>query len=63
MSPKRLRKQPINSEEGATATVSYADALDKLKGFVPLSARRWRNSKTTELNAAAWSALIAAGKR
>ncbi len=48
-------------EEGATATVSYADALDKLKGFVPsLREEMEKLKKTTELNAAAWSALIAA---
>lgn len=48
-------------EEGAAATVSYAEALDKLKGFVPsLREEMEKLKKTTELNAAAWTALISA---
>ena len=48
-------------EDGANATVSYGEALDKLKGFVPsLREEMEKLKKTTELNAAAWTALIAA---
>lgn len=48
-------------EDGATATVSYGDALNKLKEFVPsLREEMEKLKKTTELNASAWAALISA---
>jgi len=48
-------------DEGATSTITYADAIDKLKGFIPeLREEMEKLKKTTELNATAWSALVAA---
>lgn len=47
--------------EGAKAADTYVEAISKMKEFIPeLREEMERLKKTTELNAAAWTALIAA---
>lgn len=48
-------------ETGAAAAATYGDAINKMKEFIPeLREEMERLKKTTELNAAAWTALISA---